>query len=191
MAADVVALLDRLELPRVSLVGHSMGGKVAMEVAIVQPECVDRLVVLDIAPRGSSTGVRPVLDALLGIDLGGVRSRDEVDRLLAEKLTDPALRAFLLMGLTRAADAAFQWKFNLAALAENWDAISAALPQRYDGPTLFVRGEESDHLRDGDIAGILEQFPHARIETIPGAGHWLHSQAPDATFEAVRDFVCG
>jgi esterase len=190
MAADVEALMDRLEIARSSLVGHSMGGKIAMELAVVRPERVERLVVLDIAPQALVDGVREVLDALLEVDLAGAHSREDADARLAERLGDRQLRAFLLMGLKRADDGRFGWKFNLNAIAADWGAIKGSVSTgRFEGPVLFLRGERSAHVREKDRPSILERFPRARIESIAGAGHWLHAEAPEATFSAVREFL--
>jgi pimeloyl-ACP methyl ester carboxylesterase len=190
MAGDVLALLDELGLPGASLVGHSMGGKVAMESAVAHPARVERLVVLDIAPRAAVDGPREVLEALLDVDLMKARSRQDVDAQLAPRLSDPALRAFLLMGITRNESGGFEWKFDPTAIAANWNAIVAGVsPGIYDGPTLFVRGERSGYVRDADVPEIRARFPSARIETIERAGHWLHAEAPDETFRAVREFL--
>jgi esterase len=189
MAGDVVSLLDALRLPRAAVVGHSMGGKAAMELALRWPARVDRLAVLDVGPRRYD-GRREVLDALLSVDMRSARSREDLDTMLSANLRDQALRAFLLMGASRVDGDGFTWKFNLKAITENWDTIAGDVGRgEYEGPTLFLRGEKSDYVSASDLPVIRERFPRAAIVPVPNAGHWLHIDAPDRTGELVRDFL--
>jgi pimeloyl-ACP methyl ester carboxylesterase len=189
LVADLLALLGDLRISSTALVGHSMGGKAAMEVALTHPERVDSVAVLDIAPRAYPAD-RVVLDALLSVDLEHARTRNEVDTALARTLADPALRAFLLMGLTRSEDGGFRWKFNLHAIADDYQAISGPVSaNRYEGRALFLRGERSRYIEPTDEPEIRTRFPHARIEVVRHTGHWLHADAPAQTFRAIRGFL--
>lgn len=192
MAADVAALLDRLspDAP-VTLLGHSMGGKTAMRLALEHPDRVARLLVVDIAPRSYRGNQDAVVAALQRLDLAALPSRAAADARLAEWLPDPALRAFLLTNLTQA-DGRLRWRINLPALAAGLAGIEAfPVPDgaRYTGPTRFIAGRDSDYLQPEDPERIRALFPHAELEWIEGAGHWVHAARPDAFLAAVRAFL--
>jgi esterase len=170
MAADVVEFLDSRNLRSASLLGHSLGGKVAMQFALSSPNRVSQLVVVDVAPRAYPPWHRQILAALQALDLPTLRDRQQADSALASDIPDRA----------------FRWRFNLEALTAHYQQLNGALPAagKFDGPVLFVRGQNSAYLSENDWPAIREKFPAARQEIIAGAGHWVHAEAPE-TFVAV------
>jgi len=191
MADDVVALLDRLGLERGALLGHSLGGKVAMQFALHHGDRVERLIVADIAPRTYVGNQDAVIAALEAMDMSLVGSRADADRLLARTIDQPPLRAFLLTNLVRLDDG-FAWRINLPAIVANLLTIYA-FPEpaglAYQGPALFVAGAESNYVRNEDEAPIRALFPDAQFSRIAGAGHWLHADHPDEFRAIVQHFV--
>lgn len=189
MAADVLALLDRLGSGRCDIVGHSLGGKVAMQVAMNAAARVRRLVVADIAPVGYGRGHDQVFAALAAVDLAALQSRRDAEAMLAAHLDEPALRQFLLKSLYRD-DSGFHWRFDLAALRANYDALRAApTGAPFAGPTLFIRGGASDYVAAAHQPELRRLFPAHRLETIPGAGHWLHGEQPELFNRLVEEFL--
>lgn len=190
MAADVRAFIDQHDLGRVSLLGHSMGGKTAMQVALSYPEVVDRLIVADMAPTAYEPRHTELLDALARIDPSTYDDREAIDAALAEDVPSRPVRQFLLKNLNYDGET-YTWTMNLDAIRAHYDNINAALPgdETFDGPTLFVRGGASDYVSDEDLPAIRERFPAAELETIEGAGHWLHADSPDAFSDVVVDFL--
>jgi pimeloyl-ACP methyl ester carboxylesterase len=193
MVEDLRASFGARGLDRTALLGHSMGGKVAMAMALRHPAEVDRLVVVDIAPVVNPPGLLSYIRAMRGLDLRGVTRRSEVDAQLAGAVPDAAERAFLLQNLV-ISDGETRWRLNL-------DAIERGLPQIrgfpdvpdsiYEGPALFIAGACSNYIRPEDEAGILQLFPQSRLEHIAGAGHWVHAEQPGAFLKAVGDFLSG
>jgi pimeloyl-ACP methyl ester carboxylesterase len=190
MAADVNDFVRRHELGRVHLLGHSMGGKTAMQAALTHPEIVDRLIVVDMSPRSYAPRHADLLDALARIDPTEYDSRDAIDDALAEDVPAWDMRQFLLKNLDYDGER-YTWKMNLDAIATHYDKINrgVATNRTYDGPTLFIRGETSDYITDDDEPGIRAHFPQAEIVTIGGAGHWVHADAPNAFAEVVIEFL--
>ena len=194
-AADVLALVQHLALDpaHLTLLGHSMGGKVAMRLALDHPEALARLVVLDIAPGASDMHHQaPVLAGLHAVALPALASRADADAALAQHVPDAGTRQFLLKNLYRTGEAnAFAWRMNLAALAAEMPAIGAAVSAAapFLKPALFIRGGKSDYIGPDDkLHGIPALFPNAQVVTVPDAGHWVHAEAPDAVFALVRAF---
>ena len=189
MAEDVRELLDGQGLPPVCLLGHSLGGKVAMEFALRYPERTERIIAVDIAPRAYAPRHGPIFGALLAVDLAACASRQQIEAALAPAIPERTLRQFLLKGVTRRPDGDFAWKFNLVALRANYEKLCAALaagrvcPQ----PALFIRGGASDYLGEADVRPIRELFPQATFHTIPGAGHWPHFEAPEEFLRVVLE----
>jgi esterase len=188
MEADVLAWLDAQATGPVELVGHSLGGKVAMLLACRHPARVARLVVVDIAPRAYSWPERPrEFAAMNGIDLATLKSRADAEARMEPSVPGWAERKFLTTNLERTGGG-WRWQVNLPA-------ITAALPElegnplgvsdRYQGPALFLTGEKSGYVRAGDRELILRYFPSARIEVIPGSGHTPHIEAREAFVRAV------
>jgi esterase len=189
MMDDVVAWLDAHRLARVTLLGHSMGGKVAMLLACRRPERVERLIVVDIAPRDYFWPAhRQSFAAMNELNLVDLRSRADAELRFEARVPSWGMRKFLLTNLERTNEGKWRWQMNLPVL-------SAALPEleknplrateRYDGPTHFVAGGKSNYVESEDHAGIQAHFPAAKITVLPGSGHNPHLEAREAFVAAV------
>ena len=191
LAADLHELFVAQELRSAHVLGHSMGGKTAMQFALSYPALVDRLVVVDIAPRAYAPHHDEIFAALGGLDLQKYHSRTELDQALARQLPDRAVRQFLLTNVERDEAGSFRWKINLTGLRSNYEAIIAGVTtdQPFSGPTLFVRGANSDYIQPSDEPAIRSLFPRATISTVEGAGHWVHAEAPTEFARVVLDFL--
>ncbi len=191
MADDVAAVIGREAGGRATVIGHSMGGKAAMWLALSAPERVERLVVVDIAPVAYSERLSAYVAAMQAVDLAAVTRRADADAQLREAVPDAGIRAFLLQNLRLDADGA-RWRLNLDVLAAEMGTISDFPDpgeRTYDGPTLFVKGAKSDYIRDAHRAAIARHFPNARARVVPGAGHWVHVEALEAFLRALRSFL--
>lgn len=180
----------------VALVGHSMGGKVAMLLALTRPELVERLVVADMSPVEYPTA-RDFLvytSAIKGIDLDAVERREDADRLLEPQVPSPTIRAFLLQNLRREGDG-WRWAMNVdvldrdLAVVGGWPAERLAGVPPYDGPVLWLGGERSGYVDDEHADDMRRWFPRYRKVVIKGAGHWLHSERPDVFVSVLRQFL--
>ena len=191
MAADVRQFLSELRMETAQVLGHSMGGKVAMRFTQLYPDKVSRLVVVDMSPREYPPRFDTMMDAMLAVDLSGFERREQVDLALTPAVPDKTLRQFLLKNLGRDQAGHLSWKPYLRSIRANYSALRDRLPQetRCNCPALFLRGEKSDYVKTDDEALIRRLFPAARIETIPGAGHWVHADAPDRLAEIVTEFL--
>lgn len=191
MASDVHALVERLALKEITLVGHSMGGKTAMLFAQRHPERLKHLVVIDIGPREYASGNHDhIVEALLSSDLANKRSRKEVEAHLARHVKEPGVVQFLLKSLYWAGPDRLAWRFNVPVLARDLPNILAAIGhEKVRVPTLFLRGGQSDYILREDVPAIREQFADSRIETIDYAGHWVHAQAPEEVTRAIRSIA--
>lgn len=189
MAADLAEVIGSLG-GQADLLGHSMGGKAAMQLALTQGALIRKLVVADIAPVAYAHDQSHHARAMRALDLTGVTTRGEADRRLAAQIDDPGLRAFFLQSLDLKASPP-QWRLNL-------DVLEAEMPKivgwpgtegRFDGPALFLTGADSHYVRPEHRDTIRALFPHARFAKLPGAGHWLHADRPREFEEAVRVFL--
>ncbi len=194
MVADVAELVDRVCDGRTDIFGHSMGGKVAMGLALMEPSKVERLVVLDIAPvaYGHTDGFCRYIEGMRDIPLDELKSRREADLLLKGAVPDDRVRAFLLHNLRRDSHGGYRWRIHLDALARHMDDI-AGFPDYgvapFEGPALFVHGGASDYVRPAYEETIRSLFPAAEIVSIPEAGHWVHADRPRALEAIVRPFL--
>jgi len=191
MAEDVRRFLEEQGLEPASVIGHSMGGKVAMRLALLYRDLVERLVVVDVAPMAYEHSFDDYIEAMRHVDLAAATRRADVEEGLARAIPDAAVRAFLLQNLARE-DGGFAWRINLDAIAMNMDDIIGwpdAGGARFDGPTLVVRGERSDYVPRGSRPEFERLFPDLRIETVAGAGHWVHAEKPEAFLERVAAFL--
>ena len=195
LAADVARLLDHLALDaaRLTMLGHSMGGKVAMQLALTEPQRLAQLVVVDIAPRYSDMEHQTAIVAgLQAVNLAALQTRQQADAALAQHIPQPGVRQFLLKNLYRQDDNSFAWRINLPALVASLPAVGAAITaaQPFLKPTLFIRGGKSDYITPDDkLHGIPALFPNSQVATVPDAGHWVHAEKPDEVFGLVRNFV--
>jgi len=195
MAADLLALADRFEVERFALLGHSMGGKVAMATALSAPDRVERAIIADIAPIPYAHDFEQYVKAMLELDLEAIDRRAAADAALAPAIDDQAIRQFLLQNLDFAAAGKAFWKPNLAVLDRSLDAITgwpeAFDAGRYDGPALAIRGGDSPYVSDAGEAALCRLMPAVELVTLDGTGHWLHAEQPQAFIAAVRDFLEG
>ena len=192
MAEDVLAFIRAHGIGEVALLGHSMGGKAAMLAALAEPGTIQRLVVVDVAPVAREPVLLAYAQAMAAVDLSRITRRNEVDPLLASAVPNPAERSFLLQNLV-SEEGALRWRINLEAIQRDMAEI-AGWPERlpaasYPGPALFVAGAKSDYIRPQDEPAIRRLFPSAEIVRIPGAGHWVHAEAPEAFLAAVKPFL--
>lgn len=194
-AADQVAeLLDPAD--PVALVGHSMGGKIAMLLALRHPELVERLCVVDVAPVAytHASEFARYIDAMTGLDLGSLQRRQEADAALAHAVPDPGVRSFLLQNLRRD-DRGWTWQPHLALLRRELDVIGGWPEEAleglapYDGPVLWIGGSRSSYVRDEHAPTMDRWFPRNRRVTIKDAGHWVHSEQPEVFREVLGRFV--
>ncbi|RRJ82385.1 alpha/beta fold hydrolase [Aestuariirhabdus litorea] len=182
MVGDLLRFMEQQQLQRVNLLGHSMGGKVAMQLALSHPERVSRLIVADIAPVTYEDHHRDIFKGLLSFDPATLTSRAEADRLLAPFVHELAVRSFLLKNLVRRSDGlgGFGWRVNLPVLHGQYQNIMRGQQGTpFEGPTLFIKGGNSDYILPRHRDRVAKLFPHAELKVISGTGHWLHAEKPD------------
>jgi pimeloyl-ACP methyl ester carboxylesterase len=192
MVEDVHELIADLDLDDVFLLGHSMGGKVAMQFATTYPEIVDKLIVVDIAPKQYMPHHDQVIQAIQSLDPASLSGRDEAEGILRSYLgPDEATVQFLMKNISRLPEGGFVWKSNMPVILNAYQALmdDISFMHPYLGPVLFIRGEQSSYIEDEDLAGIHQLFPEATLVTVPGAGHWVHADQPDAFARITRDFL--
>ncbi len=190
MAADVAETLAALGAAPAAVIGHSMGGKVAMALALSGPELVSRLVVADIAPVAYPPSLRGYVAAMQDLPLRPGLTRREADAALSGAVPEPGIRAFLLQSLRFGADPP-AWRLGLEEIAAAMPVIEGFFEPaaQYDGPTLFLGGERSSYIRPEYHTRIRALFPAARFATVPGAGHWVHAENPEGFLELAEAFL--
>lgn len=190
MTEDLAQTLDALGINHVALLGHSMGGKLAMAFALAYPERVTKLILADVAPIHYPPRHSNVFAGLMAVDLANITSRTDADKQLAEFITEPGVRQFLLKSLIKENDS-FAWRFNLTALHDNYNELIAAGAEQgqYLGPTLFIKGGNSDYILPEHKQRITQLFPKAEAKVIQDTGHWLHAEKPAIFSRLVIDFL--
>lgn len=190
---DLTEFVDAHGIESPILMGHSMGGKVAMRYILENPDMVSGLIAVDVSLRTYVVHHqhRELIDAMKSADLGRARSRSDVEAQLKERIKSERIRLFLMKNLFWKDHDRLGWRLNLRALEENLESMYDGVfySTQYRGPALFIKGGNSDYISEDDKPDILEKFPRARIETIPGATHWVHADAPEAFFSLVSDFL--
>lgn len=179
MANDLMLFIKEHKLESPIVVGHSMGGKVAMNFAVAHPDMLEKLIVVDISPRPYKLEHYVIMDGLKAIPIERITSRTEADEALTPFVPEPDVRQFLLKNLQRKPEGGFTWKINLPVIDKNLSNIGLDLqfPGKFEKPTLFVRGGRSKYVRDEDMTRIKEVFPKAELETLD-TGHWVQAEKP-------------
>lgn len=189
MAGDLKEFIEQHDIDNPIIIGHSMGGKTAMQFALENQDAFDKLIVVDIGPKAYPVHHRTILDGLLSINLIELSSRGEADKQLAQFIPEIGIRQFLLKNLGRNSDG-FKWKVNLPVINEKIEIIGRSTGGKLmtDKPVLFIRGANSNYILDEDIELINETFPTARLETVQNAGHWVHAEKPQEVIDLVLAF---
>ena len=191
MAADVIQYCVHHQLKDIVIVGHSMGGKVAMLLATTNPELVSKLIVADIGPKYYAPHHQTILAALNAVDFSKKPSRAEVEEIVSGYIKDFGTRQFLLKNLYWETSEQLAFRFNLKVFNEKIETVGTALPfeNTFSKDTLFLIGDKSDYILDSDFETIYHHFPSASIKTIKNAGHWLHAENPKDFLSTVLDFI--
>lgn len=191
MAEDLRHFMESHWIHEAHIIGHSMGGKTAMQFALEHPDMVDKLVVVDMAPRVYPGGHETIFNALFDLNLSKIESRREADEQLAKNIPDFGVRQFLLKNLTRQKNGQYAFKMNLPVIYDNYQNILNNIDANdvYPKTALFIRGEQSDYIMDAYFPAIKAYFPEATVQTVTGAGHWVHVEAPKALLEMVEGFL--
>ncbi|MDX1752057.1 MAG: alpha/beta fold hydrolase [Salinimicrobium sediminis] len=191
LAKDIKEYIDSHHLENVILIGHSMGGKTAMTAAALFPHLIEKLVVVDIAPKYYAPHHQTILEGLAAIDNASLTSRGDADELLSQYIKEKAVRMFLLKNLYWKTKEKLGLRLNLEVLTSQVEELGKALPGEYsyNNPTLFIKGERSNYITSEDKALIEKHFPKATIVSIPKAGHWVHAENKDEFYRTVMNFI--
>ena len=191
MANDVFQLMDSMNIASASIIGHSMGGKVAMQMATDAPARVERLIVVDIAPVDYPPRHNGIFASMNSVARAKIASRKEADAMLANNIPELFIRQFLLKNLSKDDEGNWYWRMGLEEILDAYPAISAAPVFRhaYAGAVLFIKGERSDYLLKDHEPAIKTWFPNAQLRIVEGAGHWVHSDKPQVYHSLVKRFL--
>lgn len=191
MAADLLKFMQDQQIDKARIIGHSMGGKVAMQLALSHPEKVDRLVVADIAPVQYDHGHDDVIAAFYAVrQAGGAASRKEADQLMSEHVSELGVRQFLMTNLEKKPSGKLEWRVGLDYIRDDYEAvIQSPLGHGFAGRSLFIRGERSDYVRDDYLSRINALFSDYQLVTIEEVGHWLHAEKPLEFHQKVSEFL--
>lgn len=187
---DLNHFLDSHKIVKPVVIGHSMGGKTAMNFAIAHPDKLSKLIVVDIVPKSYPVHHDTILDGLKAIDLKELKSRGDADRMLSEYVPEPEVRQFLLKNLGRDSEQKFEWRINIPVLESHIEDMGASLQfeGKYEGPTLFILGSKSNYFKSGDEVVIRKYFPSAELRMME-TGHWVQAQQPDIFLQNVLQFT--
>ncbi len=192
MSDDVAAFIKQHQIQNPVVLGHSMGGKVAMNLALQHPELLEKLIVADIAPKAYPPHHDEIIEGFRSIDLATLENRQQADEQLAQRVPDLGTRLFLLKNLYRKDDNSFGWRLNLDAIEKNLDNVLGNIEsdQPFTKPTLFIRGGNSRYIKpEKDMDQIQSLFPNAKLHTIEGTGHWLHAEKPEEFYRISMEFL--
>jgi esterase len=190
LTEDLEEFLIENKIENAIVIGHSMGGKTAMNLAIKNPSLISKLIVVDIAPKSYPVHHDQILEGLTAIPLSTLSSRNEADKILSEFVPEADVRQFLLKNLSRNSEGKFEWKINISAIENHIEEIGQGM--QYEGaftePTLFIKGAKSNYFKPGDDKLILKLFPAATIETLD-TGHWVQAEKPQEFTQIVLNFL--
>ena len=190
LAADFYELVSELGLSNIHIIGHSMGGKTAIEFAKNHPELIAKMVVVDISHKQYPMHHQKILEGLNAIDLSVIKSRGAADKKLSEYIPILAIRQFLLKNLYWVEKGQLGWRINIPVLSRDIEKIIAEIVfDKIDVETLFVRGGKSNYILETDYTDIQSKFPNSEIYTIEGSGHWIHAEAPVEFYQKVVAFI--
>lgn len=192
MSDDVAEFIDQHQLQNPIVLGHSMGGKAAMNLALQHPEKISKLIVADIAPKAYPPHHDEIIEGFRSIDVENLENRQDADTKLAQRVPDLGTRLFLLKNLYRKEDNSFGLRLNLDAIEKNLDNVLGDITSDtpFTKPTLFIRGGNSRYIKpEKDMDQIKSLFPNAQLETIDGTGHWLHAEKPEEFFRITMQFL--
>jgi len=192
LAEDLRKWMDQRGLVKIHLVGHSMGGKAAMRFAALYPSRLYTLTVVDIAPKAYALDHHAqMLAAMQSLNLSACQSRGDLDAALRDDIPELSTRMFVLKNIERDEQGHFRWRIALGPLSRSLSCIGTALPPHppMNIPALLVRGENSNYVTKEDWSTFLEYFPHAEFHTVPGAGHWVHADAPEQLLQILTQFL--
>ena len=184
---EVLKWMNGRQICKSHMIGHSLGGKVAMQLALSDAERLKRLVVADIAPVLYPAQHAEILAVMAQVQASGCKTRSSVEEILAEVIPEPEVRGYLMMGV-RQGPGGYQWRFNLAGLTSGYDQLRAAPDGEVpcETPTLFLRGGNSQYIGADHLPEIARRFLQSRVHTVPDAGHWLHIDQPRAVQDAIE-----
>lgn len=191
MVADLKEFMDDHQIESCYLLGHSMGGKTVMNFAVQFPHMVEKLIVVDIAPRSYPVHHHQILEGLSAVNFDQVTSRNEVEEVLTPYIPEFTVRQFLMKNLFWVEKGKLAWRFNLPVIKKDIEKISLGLEADayFTNPTLFIDGENSNYIEEEDVDMIDEIFPRNQIETFENCGHWVHAEAPEEFYQTVVDFL--
>jgi len=202
MKEDLLDFIKQHDIVHPIIIGHSMGGKTAMQFALDHPEKLKKLVVVDISPRDYSETEKAgekglshahIINALKNIDLSKVDKRSDAEEQLSREISSKPVRQFLLKNLEREKNGGYHWLLNLEALSNDLPKILGGINdntgKQFDGSTLFIRGELSSYITDNDLQEIKSFFPAAKVQTVKNAGHWIHAENPGEFLGILSGFI--
>ena len=190
MVDAVADFLDLNFAGPVHLLGHSLGGKVAMELALLYPDQVEKLVVLDIAPRAYDRRHTTIFQAIDAVSAASPQSRREADGILKAAIPELAVRSFILKNWQRNEQGICAWRCNMRGLKDAYDdLVGSNANEVFDRPSLFLAGGESDYIQPEDHPAIVHRFPEASVVVLSGLAHWLHAEAPELVAQKIGDFL--
>lgn len=190
MVSDLVEFIDDHQLQNPIIIGHSMGGKTAMNFAIAHPDKLSTLIVVDIAPRAYNLEHYTIAEGLNAITINTLTSRNEADEQLSRFVPESDVRQFLLKNLQRKAEGGFSWKINLKTITEKLSNVGVELQYKgiFDKATLFIKGNRSNYIKDSDTNVILQYFPNAKLEGMD-TGHWVQAEKPQEFVTLVHNYL--
>jgi pimeloyl-ACP methyl ester carboxylesterase len=191
MAGDLLEFFDQQNINQAHVLGHSMGGKVAMEFTLRHSSRVKKQIIADIAPKVYGRYHDDVFETLFAVDLSSITSRGKADEVMKQYMPDTSMRQFLLKSLHRTTEGKYEWKMNVQMLYDNYSNITANISDSFTAgnETLVIRGGRSKYVSDDDLQLFRRYFPDTSMITIENSGHWIHAEAPSEFLEAVRNFL--
>lgn len=189
MANDIANFIQQQQLEKVNLIGHSMGGKVAMQLAFTHPQLIKKLLVADIAPKAYKGNHYEIFNAIESVDLTLINSRKDADKALENLLPNFGVRQFILKNLARNNKGEYYWKLAINNIKTNYESLIGGVDGSFDGATLFIKGGKSNYISPEDWVTIQQKFSNAKLNEIEAAGHWLHAEKPLAFYEIVMKFL--